>query len=434
MIKLIWDQTKHSWKNWLSMITLFLVAGVFISYCTTGAFSVQSKEGVDSASLETFFLVPMFLGSMTIIIVTKGAIDLLINNFRSEYSLWTILGANPRQLALVVGSQLAVIGFIGSLIGFLVNLITMPFLYDCSQKLLGSGLPDITFHFYISSLILTLLVGSLLAGISGFIHARKIFIHSQKDILAFQQSNLKQKNSLLKWIIFLIFIGLTIYFWMQVSNVTTINGTPFYIPFIVVLIIAFNLFFALMSTSILEKVAQFLPKQNHAHLVVALWQVIENKSFLLALIIPLVTGITLLSGITTLVVSVFHQPSNELFADLILFVGAPMLMICTNIVVITIITEQREREQQALLNVLGLSTTDQLIVKFYKSIIYVLTMLVCSLTLSSILGIMLQHTSIQMGSGAFNWTPIFISPICMSVVTLIVLFFINIFQLNKVTV
>lgn len=122
MLRITWLQFKHSLKNWLLTLLLFVVTGFLTGTCLNAIFTIRDhfpnlpKELNPSAVFEY----PLIFGLVTILIVSSGVVKLIINGARREYTLWTILGANPQQLSGLIGGQLALIGALGSLIGFVL--------------------------------------------------------------------------------------------------------------------------------------------------------------------------------------------------------------------------------------------------------------------------------------------------------------------------
>lgn len=172
VLRITWLQFKHSFKVWLLTLLLFVVTGFLVGTCLNAAFAIADYfPSLPKAHNPTdLFLYPLIFGLITVLIVSSGVVKLVINSLSQEYALWTILGANPRQLSGLIGGQMALIAALGSLVGFILS---VPVMVPVDQwfvvTLLGSEwtpkIPQIPQSFSLTACVLTVL---FTVGVSGW--------------------------------------------------------------------------------------------------------------------------------------------------------------------------------------------------------------------------------------------------------------------------
>ncbi len=94
-----WLQLKHSWRQWLATIPVFVTVGLILGFCLTGIVNVAQSQQVDLYGPNTplpIFIMPVFFGGITMVIVIKGIVHQLLDQFKTDYRMLAILGGNDQ--------------------------------------------------------------------------------------------------------------------------------------------------------------------------------------------------------------------------------------------------------------------------------------------------------------------------------------------------
>ncbi|KAF1296566.1 hypothetical protein BAU15_14585 [Enterococcus sp. JM4C] len=451
MIQLVWLQFKHSWKIWVSSLFIFIVAGFLSGICLTGLFSLIQENNqvlLGKNDPTPIFLMPTVFGGLTLFFVIGGVIRLVINYFQEEYILWTILGSNPTQLSLLIGGQLAIVGAIGGFIGYLIAVPFTSYLYYWMQTIVGQTmLPSIQINFSFSAFLVTILFCFLLGGLGGFKHARKVFIRSQKDIFSFKKPS-KRKFTLFLLLMIFLCLGIlcTCYYQIFISlsknKSTSFNSLGFQLCFIIIftLLILLNLTGSVILPAVVKIWTRLLPREKSATVNTAYWEVLAKKDYLTSLLNPMIAGAVLLSGFSSIMVNILSQVASRTVQEqnienlliFILYVGAPLLIILVNVLVITLVSGKQQLATVNQLIILGFSSWEVLKVKIMEVLIYSLTFLLCSLSCNVLISIaVIKVAQISNGNASGSWGVTFYWSLSICLGMFIVLSSIHIFQLKK---
>ncbi|UTC07124.1 hypothetical protein A4W77_03960 [Latilactobacillus curvatus] len=108
-----WLQLKHSWRQWLATIPVFVTVGLILGFCLTGIVNVAQSQQVDLYGPNTplpIFIMPVFFGGITMVIVIKEVVHQLLDQFKTDYRMLAILGQRSMHWPLFWGfkSELSV--------------------------------------------------------------------------------------------------------------------------------------------------------------------------------------------------------------------------------------------------------------------------------------------------------------------------------------
>lgn len=413
MTKIILLQFKHTWKIWLSSLLIFIVSGFIVGTCFDGIFTISELYPHITVSKDPSYIYyyPMFFGILTLFIVSNGVIKLIINSMSKEYILWNILGAKPSQLALMIGGQISLISIFGSLIGFVFAVpFTVKFNYWI-YKLLNSSqnMINLPINFSFKAFILTIVLIMIISFLSGYFHSYKIFFkynnfnHSKK---------LKLKFKKIIKISIEIFITLLIIFIIYKSLVLNTNSIRYlsignnheaaktYVLNLLLILFLLMVLISLTFRNILIKFikiwTKILPKKYSSTLTLAYWNSIFDNDYLFSIIVPLLNGSFLLTGIIYITSNITNggtaqEAFNNSVAAIIIFLGAPLLMILSNVLTITIIHNKDNKEDINQLYLMGFTPNKIFIEKVFESTIYSLTFAMCSILFNILLYSIVHH-------------------------------------------
>lgn len=144
--------------------------------------------------------------------------------------------------------------------------------------------------------------------------------------------------------------------------------------------------FALVAQLILPKIIKFwtriLPRQTSATVNTAYWNTMFDKNYLSSLIAPLFGGSFLLTGFTYITSGITNGGTNQeatanSIASLVIYLGAPLLIILANVLVITVIVSKQQRTNLNQLFLLGFTSTNVIVERIMEAVIYAVTFFIC---------------------------------------------------------
>lgn len=404
VLRITWLQFKHSFKVWLLTLLLFVVTGFLVGTCLNAVFAIADYfPSLPKAHNPTdLFLYPLIFGLITVLIVSSGVVKLVINSLSQEYALWTILGANPRQLSGLIGGQMALIAALGSLVGFILS---VPVMVPVDQwfvvTLLGSEwtpkIPQIPQSFSLTACVLTVLFTVGVSGLAGYLHAHKLFVSSQDDLLTFKKSRSPFQRVSQALLIVVSAAGVVFCYWNSLSVTPQAQAYldrhhfyeagKTYIPNLMLILLLSIILFALIAKAILPWVIQLwtwlLPRKSSATVNDAFWSTVFDKEYLTSLISPLTAGSFMLTGITCIAGEISNGGPNAAAAantreSVIGFVGVPLSIILANVLTITILTSAQKRAGIRQLSRLGFTRRNLVVEKVQEALIYATTFFICA--------------------------------------------------------
>lgn len=446
MFRIIWLQFRHSLKVWGLTLFLFIVTGFLTGACLNAVRTIADHYPHLSKNINPTngFYFPLLFGILTIFIVSSGVIKLVINRLSKEYILWVILGANPHQLSLLIGGQLALTGALGSFIGFVLAVPPMVSLdrwfivvYEGSH--FAQRVPALPLEFSLSACGLTVGFIAVVSGLAGYLHAHQLFASTQSDILAFKKKPAKLQLIIRGFLMIVSAAGLI--FCYGDSLILTPQAQHFlrvgqfheaaktYITNLMLIILLSIIFFSLVSQIILPWLIKgwtwLLPRKTSPTVNTAFWNTIFDQDYLSSLISPLVAGSLMLTGITLIASEITNGGTNQEAAtnikeSLVIFVGTPLSIILANVLTITIMTSTQKRDGLTQLSILGFTPKDLLGEKFQEAIIYSGTFLICGVLANLLLYLLIKHIVVMTHKTmTLSWLANFMWPVWLWVIIMI---------------
>lgn len=405
MVKMIWQQFNYSKKQWTASLFLFMITGLLTGICLNGIYTLkdhypQLVSAHNSPIL--IFIYPMIFGIITLFIVSSGVIKLIIYNSGREYTLWTILGANSTQLSFLISGQVALISLIGSAIGFVGAFPFTSILYKWVRQLFGTTqyivMPPLPSEFSLPAFWWTIIFISLTAGLAGYFHSHKLFSALKNDVFDFQKVNTKLQAVFKGFVIIFISISLLATY-INATQVSSWNrhlirigqsseAIKSYVSNVMIIMFLTIVLFTLLSPLILSPIiklwTKILPKKKFATTNTAFWTSIFDQHYLTSLIAPLFGASFLLTGLT-IITSHFtaggpnREAATNTLLSLVIILGAPLIIIFTNVLVITVIVSKQQSVSLKQFNLLGFSSSHLIMEKLMESLIYGFTLLICGI-------------------------------------------------------
>ncbi|MEJ1314476.1 hypothetical protein QY885_11225 [Latilactobacillus sakei] len=75
------------------------------------------------------FIMPIVFGGITMLIVIKGIVNQLLDQFKANYRMLAILGATVNALAAILGIQIGIVSGVSALLGGVIALPLTRFCY-----------------------------------------------------------------------------------------------------------------------------------------------------------------------------------------------------------------------------------------------------------------------------------------------------------------
>ncbi|MGO1851755.1 FtsX-like permease family protein [Microbacterium sp.] len=160
----------RGWRLWAGSI-IVIVASSAVCAAAMSQFETAATLGDDGVALQSMSQVILAFGLLSAIAVTAATTNLAVASGRRGYALLQLAGVLPRQLVLIVFSQLVILSLVGSILGLGVGrLAASPLLeFTIAQTGLGAAPP---LAFGSTTLVWTL---SLISGVVLLSGARSAF-------------------------------------------------------------------------------------------------------------------------------------------------------------------------------------------------------------------------------------------------------------------
>lgn len=446
MLRIIWLQFTHSFKTWLLTLLLFVVTGFLIGTCFNAICTIADHfPNLPKAINPTDgFYYPLIFGILTILIISSGIIKLVINQSNQEYILWIILGASPRQLSLLISGQLALIGGLGSFIGFIMAVPVMVhvdswFVTVFAGSTLARRFPTLPMEFSVRACILTVGFSFIVCAIAGLLHSYRLFVNKSKSILSKKQPQSRFQLVTRSLLVIVSIVTLVALYWNSLtltpqaqyylhSNQFHEAGKTYVQNLMLILLISIILF-SLISRIILPWLIKvwtwILPRKVSPSINTAYWNTLSDRDYLSSLMSPLIAGSIMLTGVTYIAGQITNGGGNaaaetNLQESLILFVGAPLIIILANVLTITILTSNKKEVDLNQLSLLGFTPQNLVNERFQESFIYSITLLICGVISNLPLFLLITHiAAVTHNPITLSWTSIFSWPILLFLIILV---------------
>ena len=419
MLKLIIYQFQYSKRQWLGTIPLLFVSSLIVG---TSLFGIASSIKTANINASQLFQMLIIFGGTTLFFLISNNIRLLIDIFKKDYQLWAILGASRTQLSLLVSGQFYLMAVIVSSIGTILSFIMADSYYKFLQNLLGRDeLPDLVITANIQSILLSVFIVPTIVGIGAYFYSSRI-LKISSILKPKKQSFVNISVSLFLWLLCIGFIVSAGF----IQNKEIIAKQSSIILFLLIIHI---LIIQSLSPSIQMFLIKFLmrifPTENYV-INTGFWNLLSNPSYLKSIQTSMSMGVTLISGFILYTQNMysFMNTANgvdEARASFIAYMSAPIILIITSSISLTILSSNKDIEDIKQLKTLGVSRLQLFKIRIGEAIIHSVLILLVSaifnliiLILVSFIGQFLGHSLVDISG---FWQPSLI------VISLLVIFY-----------
>ena len=428
MLKLIIYQFQYSKRQWLGTIPLLFVSSLIVG---TSLFGIASAIKTANINASQLFQMLIFFGGTTLFFLISNNIRLLIDIFKKDYQLWAILGASRTQLSLLVSGQFYLMAVIVSSIGTILSFIVADSYYKFLQNLLGRNeLPDLVITANIQSILLSVFIVPTIVGIGAYFYSSRIL--KLASILKPKKKKRKRKVKVTGF----VNISVILFLWLLcigfivsagfIRNKVIIATQSSIILFLLIIHI---LIIQSLSPSIQMFLIKFLmrifPTENYV-INTGFWNLLSNPSYLKSIQTSMSMGVTLISGFILYTQNMysFMNTANgvqEARASFIAYLSAPIILIITSSISLTILSSNKDIEDIKQLKTLGVSRLQLFKIRIAEAIIHSVLILLVSVVFNLIILILVSFIGQLLGSSLVNisgfWQPSLI------VISLLVIFY-----------
>lgn len=426
MLKLIIYQFQYSKRQWLGTIPLLFVSSLIVG---TSLFGIASSIKTANINASQLFQMLIVFGGTTLFFLISNNIRLLIDIFKKDYQLWAILGASRTQLSLLVSGQFYLMAVIVSSIGTILSFIMADSYYKFLQNLLGRDeLPDLVITANIQSILLSVFIVPTIVGIGAYFYSSRILKIS---------SILKPKKKKRKVTVTgFVNISVRLFLWLLcigsivsagfIRNKEIIEKQSSIILFLLIIHI---LIIQSLSPSIQMFLIKFLmrifPTENYV-INTGCWNLLSNPSYLKSIQTSMSMGVTLISGFILYTQNMysFMNTANgvlEARASFIAYLSAPIILIITSSISLTILSSNKDIEDIKQLKTLGVSRLQLFKIRIGEAIIHSVLILLVSVIFNLIILILVSLIGQFLGRSLVDisgfWQPSLI------VISLLVIFY-----------
>lgn len=426
MLKLIIYQFQYSKRQWLGTIPLLFVSSLIVG---TSLFGIASSINTANINASQLFQMLIIFGGTTLFFLISNNIRLLIDIFKKDYQLWAILGASRTQLSLLVSGQFYLMAVIVSSIGTILSFFVTDSYYKFLQNLLGRDeLPDLVITANIQSILLSIFIVPTIVGIGAYFYSSRILKIS--SILKPKKKKRKVTvtgfiNISVRLFLWLLCIGFIVSagFLKNKEIIATQSSIILFLLIIHILIIQS------LSPSIQMFLIKFLmrifPTENYV-INTGFWNLLFNPSYLKSIQTSMSMGVTLISGFILYTQNMYSFMNtangvNEARASFIAYLSAPIILIITSSISLTILSSNKDIEDIKQLKTLGVSRLQLLKIRIGEAIIHSVLILLVSVVFNLIILILVSFIGQLLGRSLVDisgfWQPSLI------VISLLVIFY-----------
>ena len=422
MLKLIIYQFQYSKRQWLGTIPLLFVSSLIVG---TSLFGIASSIKTANINASQLFQMLIFFGGTTLFFLISNNIRLLIDIFKKDYQLWAILGASRTQLSLLVSGQFYLMAVIVSSIGTILSFFMADSYYKFLQNLLGRDeLPDLVITANIQSILLSVFIVPTIVGIGAYFYSSRILKISSilKPKKKKRKVTVTGSVRLFLWLLCIGFI-VSAGFIRKKEIIATQSSIILFLLIIHILIIQS------LSPSIQMFLIKFLmrifPTENYV-INTGFWNLLSNPSYLKSIQTSMSMGVTLISGFILYTQNMysFMNTANgvqEARASFIAYLSAPIILIITSSISLTILSSNKDIEDIKQLKTLGVSRLQLFKIRIAEAIIHSVLILLVSVVFNLIILILVSFIGQLLGRSLVDisgfWQPSLI------VISLLVIFY-----------
>lgn len=208
MLKLIVKSFIKHWQIWLAVLPLFIVSGFVFSTILTILNAIK-LVGPNTLSAEfdygVFFEMPMFVGSLVILLLARNAMKQCIDLFDETNDILMLLGVSPRQLSVIMTGQMLLVGLLGALIGNLFAVKGAQAFINILPTVDRHALAQMPLQFSGQVVYVTLLLQAMLITITSLLYCLKNYQQRKGRLSATNQLDKQRHPGLFSGSVALLF-------------------------------------------------------------------------------------------------------------------------------------------------------------------------------------------------------------------------------------
>lgn len=377
MLKLTYYQFGYSKRQWLGTLPLLFMSSLIVAISIIGT-SNAVNVSVNAAQLFQMFI---FFGGLTLFLLVSNLIQFLIDIFKKDYQLWTILGASEVQLAFIVSGQIFIIAFVASLLGTIFACFAIGPYYGWLQALVGKNdLPDLVFSIDILSILASLLLVPIISSIAGYHYTRRAL---KKNILS---EEVRQGQIGTKKIGRLVYRGVILALWLACVGYLFYDTGSDSLEIlsqqasIILLILLVHLLIIQMITPWIQtrliQLSMKFPGNGFYATVISKWKILYKSIFFRSLQSSITMGITLTTGFLLLVQNLFlgnaSRSAIEAKVSFLAYMLTPLFLILSNVISITILDSTQDKKDIQQLAIFGVAKKQLAVIVLTESFIQTL--------------------------------------------------------------
>ena len=428
MLKLIIYQFQYSKRQWLGTIPLLFVSSLIVG---TSLFGIASAIKTANINASQLFQMLIFFGGTTLFFLISNNIRLLIDIFKKDYQLWAILGASRTQLSLLVSGQFYLMAVIVSSIGTILSFIVADSYYKFLQNLLGRDeLPDLVITANIQSILLSVFIVPTIVGIGAYFYSSRIL--KLASILKPKKKKRKRKvkvtgfvNISVHLFLWLLCIGFIVSAGFIRNKVIIATQSSIILFLLIIHILIIQSLSPSIQMFLIKFLMRIFPTENYV-INTGFWNLLSNPSYLKSIQTSMSMGVTLISGFILYTQNMYSFMNtangvNEARASFIAYMSAPIILIITSSISLTILSSNKDIEDIKQLKTLGVSRLQLFKIRIGEAIIHSVLILLVSVIFNLIILILVSLIGQFLGRSLVDisgfWQPSLI------VISLLVIFY-----------
>ena len=428
MLKLIIYQFQYSKRQWLGTIPLLFVSSLIVG---TSLFGIASAIKTANINASQLFQMLIVFGGTTLFFLISNNIRLLIDIFKKDYQLWATLGASRTQLSLLVSGQFYLMAVIVSSIGTILSFIMADSYYKFLQNLLGRDeLPDLVITANIQSILLSVFIVPTIVGIGAYFYSSRIL--KLASILKPKKKKRKRKvkvtgfvNISVHLFLWLLCIGFIVSAGFIRNKVIIATQSSIILFLLIIHILIIQSLSPSIQMFLIKFLMRIFPTENYV-INTGFWNLLSNPSYLKSIQTSMSMGVTLISGFILYTQNMysFMNTANgvqEARASFIAYLSAPIILIITSSISLTILSSNKDIEDIKQLKTLGVSRSQLFKIRIGEAIIHSVLILLVSVIFNLIILILVSFIGQLLGQNVVDisgfWQPSLI------VISLLVIFY-----------
>lgn len=414
MLKLIIYQFQYTKRQWLGTIPLLFVSSLIVGTSLFGIASALKNANINASQLFQMLIV---FGGTTLFFLISNNIRLLIDIFKKDYQLWTILGASKSQLSILIAGQFYLMALIVSIIGTILSFAATDSYYKFLQQLLGRDeLPDLVITANIPTVLLSIFIVPTIVGLGAYFYSSRLLKKESNSKQNHRTRRIKATRFVsfsIRLLLWLLCVGSVVSAGFIQNRETIVTQSSLILFLLIVHLFIIQSISPSLQISLMKLLMKLSPTKNYV-INTGFWQLLYNPSYLKSIQASMAMGITLISGfmLYTQNMYAFMNTANSIHearASFIAYLSAPIILIITNSISLTILSSNKDSEDIRQLQTLGVSRLQLFKIRVAEAIIHSVLILLVSVVFNAIILILVYFIGQLLGHSVINmvgfWQP-----------------------------